>query len=871
MLAPVYSPDLDVFTTPPTTPMASEPPSEPIIRPSLSRSMSRPSSLHLSKTTGDFKPDILLETQSPQSAPSDKSFALATTPRFVLTDGDGPRVTNGHPKSPSDNSGHDSPSRPRISTITATDSTLKNRALLSSSQESVASTHAHSHSPMTSPCFVHSNLDKGASFSEWLKTGNGFPARVDVAPILRPIAADWPQAPPRHYRKLDNGQVIPIPYEDDKVENVIDASEYDYEDDEGSASLTKQLAETAVGVREMSKQLGRTRIRSNIQNVLIVTKARDNRLIALTRALALSLMEKPRYNGRGLVVYVDHQLRTSRRFDAAGLKRDHPELFHPFPRRRSSSSNSLSSTSSGASSRDDSMNEEGQLRYWTADMCSRSSHLFDFVITLGGDGTVLFTSWLFQRIVPPVLSFALGSLGFLTNFDFADYQATMDSALESGIRVNLRMRFTCTVYRAVKHESGRGRRKAVKKAETGEIIMRNIDKGGWEALECGYHADQMATGGRCGKDKEIMCFTTRPVESFEVLNDLVIDRGPSPYVSMLELFGDEHHMTTVQGDGLTISTPTGSTAYSLSAGGSLVHPEIPAILITPIAPHTLSFRPMLLPDSIEVRVCVPFNSRSTAWASFDGRGRVELKQGDHIKVTASKFPFPTVCADKQSTDWFHAISRTLKWNERERQKSFVVVEEGPAKEKHKHHQRKSHLEPTVSENIGDEEEDEDNSDEEEEFDIDDLSSDSSDTTPASGNGTDSGVGSSTRPPHSSNTASRAAEAIMGVSPGTHAKAGASSRSRSGVRSGVDSPSRFAPVQPRQGQGQGHAQSAAAPGGANDRASHADGDVCTPTAAVHARRTRSRSPAAPSIRSHQHPRAFAVWGQDESDSNSSDND
>jgi len=196
-------------------------------------------------------------------------------------------------------------------------------------------------------------------------------------------------------------------------------------------------------------------------------------------------------------------------------------------------------------------------------MCTRSSHLFDFVVTLGGDGTVLFTSWLFQRIVPPVLSFALGSLGFLTNFDFADYQATMDSALESGIRVNLRMRFTCTVYRAVKNESGRGRRKAVKKAETGEIMMRNLEKGGWEALECGYHADQMATGGRCGKDKEIKCFTTRPVECFEVLNDLVIDRGPSPYVSMLELFGDEHHMTTVQGDGLTISTPTGSTAYSV--------------------------------------------------------------------------------------------------------------------------------------------------------------------------------------------------------------------------------------------------------------------------------------------------------------------
>jgi NAD+ kinase len=99
---------------------------------------------------------------------------------------------------------------------------------------------------------------------------------------------------------------------------------------------------------------------------------------------------------------------------------------------------------------------------------------------------------------------------------------------------------------------------------------------------------------------------------------------------------------------------------------------------------------MLLPDSMELRICVPYNSRSTAWASFDGRGRVELKrlslvplnrfladylEGDHIKVTASKYPFPTVCADKASPDWFNAISRTLRWNEREKQKSFVVVEE----------------------------------------------------------------------------------------------------------------------------------------------------------------------------------------------------
>ncbi|SPO21149.1 related to UTR1 (associated with ferric reductase activity) [Ustilago trichophora] len=480
----------------------------------------------------------------------------------------------------------------------------------------------------------------------------------------------------------------------------------DEEDSDKVRSLTRQLAETAVGVREMSKQLGRARVKSTIQSVMIITKARDNHLIKLTRELAIWLMTTPR-NGKdtGLIVYVDSQLRQSKRFDAEGIRRDYPQLFDSRPPKRTPSLSSSFSSTSGHDSNGSFNKSEGgnQLRFWNSDMCSRSPHLFDFVVTLGGDGTVLFCSWLFQRIVPPVLPFALGSLGFLTNFDFKAYKDVMKSALDDGIRVNLRMRFTATVYRATlpsTSSADRHRRQAIKSGKTGEIILNSVKNCGWDAIESpnpdqGHRPrsplqpdeevvlpsmeKQSRKKGKKGKkcrDKEIMCFSTRPVETFEVLNDLVVDRGPSPYVSLLEVFGDEHHMTTAQADGLCISTPTGSTAYSLSAGGSLVHPEIPAILITPICPHTLSFRPMLLPDSMELRIAVPYNSRSTAWASFDGRGRVELKQGDHIKVTASRYPFPTVCAENQSTDWFSSISRTLKWNERQRQKSFVVVEEG---------------------------------------------------------------------------------------------------------------------------------------------------------------------------------------------------
>lgn len=111
----------------------------------------------------------------------------------------------------------------------------------------------------------------------------------------------------------------------------------------------------------------------------------------------------------------------------------------------------------------------------------------------------------------------------------------MDSVIDNGIRVNLRMRFTCTVYRAVANREGKQHR-AVKR-DTGEILMKNLEEGGWEALEGGWSVGAHGDGKAHGRDKQIMCFTTRPVETFEVLNDLVVDRGPSPYISQLELFG----------------------------------------------------------------------------------------------------------------------------------------------------------------------------------------------------------------------------------------------------------------------------------------------------------------------------------------------
>ncbi|KAJ5793254.1 uncharacterized protein N7503_009232 [Penicillium pulvis] len=345
-----------------------------------------------------------------------------------------------------------------------------------------------------------------------------------------------------------------------------------------------RLVQTATGVREVSKQLQRRPIKRAVRNIMIVTKARDNSLVLLTRELAEWLLSTPRYGSDlGVNVYVDAKLRNSKRFDAPGLLQKEPRFAQ-------------------------------MLQFWTPDLCWTSPDKFDLVLTLGGDGTVLFTSWLFQRVVPPVLCFSLGSLGFLTNFEFTEYKSHLNAVMgDVGMRVNLRMRFTCTVFR----------RDRSKNAEVG-------------AVEEG--------------------------EQFEVLNEVVIDRGPSPYVSNLELYADNELLTVVQADGCIFSTPTGSTAYSLSAGGSLMHPSIPGILLTPICPHTLSFRPMVLSDSHLLRIAVPNTSRSTAYCSFDGKGRVELRQGDYVTVEASQYPFPTVVSD--SGEWFTSVQRALRWNTR---------------------------------------------------------------------------------------------------------------------------------------------------------------------------------------------------------------
>ena len=167
--------------------------------------------------------------------------------------------------------------------------------------------------------------------------------------------------------------------------------------------------------------------------------------------------------------------------------------------------------------------------------------------------------------------------------------------------------------------------------------------------------------------------------TFAVLNELVVDRGPSPYISNLEVLLDGVPVTRVQGDGVIVATPTGSTAYSVSAGGSMVHPTVPCIMLTPICPHSLSFRPIIVPSTVELQIRVPEGSRNGAWVSMDGQNRQQLRSGDFVRVTSSASPIPTVNVAGQSGDWFNSLSGILNWNQRQVQKASSAMPTSPRK------------------------------------------------------------------------------------------------------------------------------------------------------------------------------------------------
>lgn len=251
----------------------------------------------------------------------------------------------------------------------------------------------------------------------------------------------------------------------------------------------KQLSEMAWGVRELSRRLGSVRLKFRARNIFILTKIYDVDLIPKTRELAawlLSPERKVRY-----VVYIERELRDNKKLDASGMVEE------------------LKGQYVKAGDEREAEHLGRRLRTWDETMCRTRPHTFDFVITLGGDGTVLYASWLFQRIVPPVLSFALGSLGFLTKFDFEEYQQTLTTAFTDGVTVSLRLRFEGTIMRSTR-----------RRVEGGASTLDEED-------EADMQRKRDLVEELVGEEQDDE-HTHRPDGTYEILNEIVIDRGPNP-------------------------------------------------------------------------------------------------------------------------------------------------------------------------------------------------------------------------------------------------------------------------------------------------------------------------------------------------------
>jgi NAD+ kinase len=227
--------------------------------------------------------------------------------------------------------------------------------------------------------------------------------------------------------------------------------------------------------------------------------------------------------------------------------------------------------------------------------------LVDMVIVLGGDGTLLSAA----RLVAdsnknvPIFGVNLGSLGFMAEVSLDELYANLEKALAGKLQAEERMMLTAGIIR-------RGNK----------------------------------------------------VSEYNVLNDAVISKGAIARMVSLEVSVGDDYLTSIRADGLILATPTGSTAYSLSAGGPIIHPALQCFVVTPICPHTLSNRPIAIPDSAIVRVKLVSRSEGVS-LSLDGQVVSPLRLNDIVEVKKAKYRVRLI---KHPTKDYYEILRTkLKW------------------------------------------------------------------------------------------------------------------------------------------------------------------------------------------------------------------
>lgn len=290
---------------------------------------------------------------------------------------------------------------------------------------------------------------------------------------------------------------------------------------------------------------------------------------------------------------------------------------------------------------------------------SEASHKFaqkiDLVTTMGGDGTILRAASLFSthNRVPPILSFSMGTLGFLGEWKFEEYKRAWRECYMSGCPVTTED-LVAPHTRAAgtgaqlgsemapsepEWESVRGNGKCMGLNRSSKILLRNRLRVGIYDEHGRNINEQLVPTGTAGPDlglENLPSAGATPL-AIHAINEVSIDRGVHPHLAILDIYVNNHFLTEAVADGILISTPTGSTAYSLSAGGSIVHPLVKSLLITPISPRSLSFRPLVLP--LHTKVVLKLSKRNRGRelpVSIDGKRRVNVTIGMEVRVEGER-------------------------------------------------------------------------------------------------------------------------------------------------------------------------------------------------------------------------------------------
>jgi NAD+ kinase len=227
----------------------------------------------------------------------------------------------------------------------------------------------------------------------------------------------------------------------------------------------------------------------------------------------------------------------------------------------------------------------------------------ELLLVLGGDGTLIHAAGLLDGRAVPILGVNMGSLGFLTEVPQPELYSAIELVLSGKAQVSERIKLRVHLHRGGNHH---------------------------------------------------------PEIDAEVLNDAVIAKGTLSRMAEFEATCSGDYLTTYKADGIIVATPTGSTAYALAANGPIMHPSMRGVIVCPICPHTLTQRPIVLPDDRTVNIVL--TSDSEVFLTLDGQTGVQLARGDRVQIKQSHQR--VLLVRNPNIDYFGILRAKLKWGER---------------------------------------------------------------------------------------------------------------------------------------------------------------------------------------------------------------